>query len=165
MLAMSANGATVGYAESNISSGSWGAYDVPSQSFPTFGSTGWFVFEIGVNRTGTQFAVPTYSGLKVYNGTSLATTIGVYATSVPLGVVYSPVADEMYLAWYGSSVSIDAYNTTTLEKVRTITPTLGLFSWNGNGAFSNGRMRISRDGTLVFATTGTNGVVIYPVNP
>jgi hypothetical protein len=76
--------------------------------------------------------------------------------------VYSPVADEIYLAWYGASTSIDAYSTTTLQKLRDIAPSGGLFSWNGNGAFGSGRMRVSRDGSLVFATTAASSVVVYP---
>jgi hypothetical protein len=60
------------------------------------------------------------------------------ASQLPIDAVYSPVADELYLAWYGSNTSIDVYSATTLQKLRDIAPTPGLFSWTGNHAFGNG---------------------------
>lgn len=162
MLAVSADGSTVAYAESNISSGEWGRYDVGTQNFME-SSTGWFVYEITVSRDGSQYALPTYSGLRIFNDAlSSVTTVGNYASDLPIGAVYSPVVDEIYLAWRNASVSIDAYSTITFDQVRTIEPTPGLFSWYGSNAFVGGRLRISRDGTLLFVTTDDQ-VRIYRV--
>jgi hypothetical protein len=162
MLTPSADGSTVAYAESNISNGEWGRYKVGAQTFAE-SSTGWFVYEIAVSRNASQYAIPTYGGLFIFDGALKSqSTLGTYASVLPIGAVYSPVADELYLAWYGAKTSIDVYSATSLQKLRDIAPTPGLFSWNGNSAFQNGRMRISRDGSLLFATTGTSGVVIYP---
>lgn len=161
MLARSADGSTVAYAESNISSGEWGRYLTGAQTFAE-SSTSWFVYEIAVSRLANQYALPTYGGLYVFDGAlSRQAILGTYASQLPIGAIYSPVADELYLAWYGSNISIDVYSTTTLQKLRNIAPSPGLFSWTGNNAFNNGRMRISRDGTLLFATTGSSGLGIY----
>jgi hypothetical protein len=56
---------------------------------------------------------------------------------------------------------IDAYNTNTLTEAATIDSSAG-FSWTGNGAFVNGRLKVSSDGALLFATV-PNGVNIYTV--
>ncbi|MBN8230670.1 hypothetical protein JYK02_24455 [Corallococcus macrosporus] len=165
MLTASADGSTVAYAESNISSGSWGRFNVDAQTFAGSG-TGWFVYEIAVSRQASQYAVPTYGGLFIYDGALKPhTTLGKYADTLPIGAVYSPIADELYLAWYSfnrRAPSIDVYSATTLTKLRDIELATGLFDWTGNGAFGNGRMRTSRDGRLLFATSGTDRVVIYP---
>ncbi len=161
MLALSADGSTVAYAESNISSGEWGRYTTGAQTFAE-SRTNWFVYEIAVSRQATQYAIPTYGGLFIFNDAlSRQATLGTYASQLPIGAVYSPVADELYLAWYGANTSIDVYSATTLQKLRDIAPTPGLFSWTGNHAFDNGRMRISRDGSLLFATTSNSGLVIH----
>lgn len=125
-------------------------------------STSWYVYEIAVSRQASQYALPTYGGLYIFDGAlSRKAILGTYAGQLPIGAAYNPVADELYLAWYGSNTSIDVYNTTTLQKVRDIAPTPGLFSWTGNWAFDNGRMRVSPDGKLLFATTGSSGLGIY----
>ena len=161
MLSAAADGSTVAYAESNISSGEWGRYQLGTQTFAE-ARTNWFVYEIAVSRQATQYAIPTYGGLYVFNGALQQQAIlGTYATTLPVGAVYSPVADELYLAWYGANTSIDVYSATTLQKLRDIAPTPGLFSNTGNHAFANGRMRVSRDGSLLFATTGSSGLVIH----
>jgi hypothetical protein len=89
--------------------------------------------------------------------------LGEYAERVAIGAVYSPVADELYLAWAGgkTTTSIDVYDATTFQKLRDIQPYRGQFTWPGNGTFVEGRMRVSRDGAALFATAGDN-VVAYP---
>lgn len=160
MLTCSANHSTVAYAESNISSGEFGSYDVSMDSF-TESSTGWFTFEIGVNRNGKQFSVPTYGGMFVYDeNLTKIDTIGNYASDLPIGVVYSPIADVMYLAWHDSD-AIQAFNIQTLEYIESI-DTETSFDWVGNHAFQEGRLRISDNGLLLFATVD-GGVRMYEV--
>ncbi|RYZ36906.1 MAG: WD40 repeat domain-containing protein [Myxococcaceae bacterium] len=162
MLTLSADGSTVAYGQSNNSSGDWGRYKVGEQSFAN-STTGWFVHMAAVSRDASQYAVPTYNGLYVFNSNLASPTLlGTYAHYLPTGVVYSPVADELYLAWTGSRASIDVYSTKTLRKLRDIEPGPGLFPDFSGSAFGTGRMRVSRDGAWLFATTGTDGVVIYP---
>lgn len=161
MLARSADGSTVAFAQANISSGAWGVY-APSEEAFEHAMTDWFVYEIAISRNAEQIAVPTYGGLFVFDGAlEPLATLGYYSRSLPISAVYSPVADEVYFAWYDADVSIDAYSTETLEPVRTIAAEPGKFDWTGNHAFDNGRLRISRDGTLLFATTAT-GIAFYP---
>lgn len=165
MLSRSADGSTVAYAQSDSSDGPWGRYDVGADAFADAPGADWFLYEVAVSRTGSQFAVPTYGGLFIYDGGfAQQTTLGVYAEEFPVGAVYSPVADEVYLAWYGASASIDVYSASTFTKLHDVAPVPNLFTSNGNHAFVSGRIRISRDGSLVFATSD-DSVVVYPTGP
>jgi len=159
LLASAAGGAEVVYAQANASGGAWGRYHVYSHSFA--GSTESSpVRDVAVNPTATQFALATYDGLSIFNDVfSRQITLGAPAGQ-PVSAVYSPVADELYLAWAGAGASIDVYSTATFQKLRDIDPAPGLFSWTGSSALDGGRLRISRDGKLLFATTGS-GVAVY----
>ncbi len=166
MLAASADMSAVAYAQGNISSGPFGRYNTAAGTFEGSG-TGWSAFEIGVSRNASQFAVPSYSGMFVYDyddGFNFREKIGVYANNSPIGVVYSPTRDIMYTAWYdwdGSDDGIYAYNTNSLTRIETIDPNVSL-SWVGNHAFGQGRLRISDDGSILLATVN-GGVHAYAV--
>ena len=46
--------------------------------------TSWFNYEIGVNRNGTQYALPTYGGTYIYNAAyERVATVGQYAGQQP----------------------------------------------------------------------------------
>ncbi|MHB9045175.1 MAG: hypothetical protein ACYC35_04470 [Pirellulales bacterium] len=164
MLTPSADLSTIAFAEANISSGSFGRYSVADGGFAGSG-TGWFAFEIGVNRDGSQFAVPSYGGTFVYDSSFHELgKIGKYADEGPIGVVYSPNHDLVYFAWadwHDRHAAIDVYDTNSLSLVETIDP-LPRFDWQGNSAFGEGRLEISRDGRWLFATVA-GGVQIYHV--
>jgi hypothetical protein len=160
MLTASADGSIVASAQPNISSGPIGRYRVTDQRFFT-ADTNLFVYEIAVSRTGSQLSVPTPRGLLAFTDNfGLLTVIGSEA-EFPVGAVYSPVGDELYLAWTGKTRSIDVYSATTLRKLRDIAPLHGLFSDVHGRALQDGRIKLSRDGTLVFATH-SGGVLVYP---
>ena len=155
MLASSADGSVIGFAESNSSDGPFGRYRVTDgnllrKSGYTDG-TGWFNYEIGANRNGTQYALPTYGGTFVYdaNLTKIA-TIGTSAGPQPIGVVYHPNKDLVYFAWSGST-EVRAYDTTTFAQVAAYDFGYTFVS-PGNRAFLQGRLKMSRDGSLLFAT-------------
>ncbi len=107
MLASSADGSVIGFAESNLSDGPVGRYrvldgDLLRKSGYSDG-TGAFNYEIGANRNGTQYAVPTGAGTVIFDA-NLAKigTVGEDAGPQPIGVVYHPTADRVYFAWSGS---------------------------------------------------------------
>jgi len=85
MLAASGDRSVVGFAESNSSDGPVGRYRVSDstvvQKTGYTDGTSWFNYEIGTNKNGTQFAVPTYGGTFIYNGSMVktGTVLGVYA--------------------------------------------------------------------------------------
>jgi hypothetical protein len=166
MLATSADMSAVAYAQGNISSGPFGRYNTAAGTFEGSG-TGWSAFEIGVSRDASQFAVPSYSGMFVYDyddGFNFREKIGVYANNSPIGVVYSPIKDIMYTAWYdwdGSDDGIYAYNSNSLTRIETIDSDVSL-SWVGNHAFGRGRLRISDDDSVLLATVN-GGVNAYMV--
>jgi hypothetical protein len=167
MLATSANGSTLALAERN-SPGHWGIFDVPTQTL-TSTQLDHSLYELALDRTGDQLALPTYGGLHLLSrdGATLR-VLGTPGRALPVGVVYSPVRDELYLAWAGATTSIDVIDTKTFRRLRELAPIPGMFFWAGGSAgpasntpFHNGRLRISRDGTLLFATTPPAGVAIY----
>lgn len=169
MLATSADSSTLALAE-RYSSGTWGILDVASQT-RTSAQLDLWLYEVAIDRTGEQLALPTYSGLHLLrrDGASLR-VLGTTARALPVGAIYSPVSDELYLAWAGAETSIDVIDTRTFRRLRELAPIPGLFFWAGssggagpsyNTPFHNGRLRISRDGALLFATTPPAGVVVY----
>ena len=151
MIKASADGNTIAYAESNTSGGWWGKYDLPTSTKTSASGTSWFNYEIGVNQAGTQFALPTYGGTFVYNEQfEKINTIGQYAGAQPIGVVYHPVKDIVYFAW-ATTNEVRGHNTSTFEVVETYNFE-HTFTHPGNHAFTQGRLKISRDGNLLFAT-------------
>jgi len=160
MLAASADRNVIGFAESNNSGGPFGTYKVSDGTVAGnsyVNGTGWFNYEIGVSRNGSQLAIPTYGGTFFYDAhlARNSAVIGTYAGAQPIGVVYSPVADRVYFPLATTS-QIRAYDTTTFQQVAAYD--FGdTFQSNGNFAFVNGRLKMSRDGALLFATV-TGGV-------
>ncbi len=151
MVSASGDGRTMGVAEADISNGPLDRYDVASQTITGGTGDGWFNFEVGVNRNGSQFAVPTYGGTYIYD-TNLNQTalVGTYASEGPIGLAYAPQADLVFFAWWPTSF-IRAYETHTMTEVARYDCGYS-FGWVGNSAFQQGRLRVSRDGINLFVT-------------
>lgn len=162
MLAVSADHSTVGCAEANSDGGPLARYDVGARTVTT-GRASRFLDEIAVDRTGAQFAVPA-GQLLVYDrsfGLLGAIGTGDRDGDLAVGAAYSPIRDEIYVAWESSGRSLDVYSSATLHRLRDIAPIPGLFGDSGNHAFQSGRLRVSRDGTRILASTA-GGIAIYP---
>lgn len=158
MLTASGDGTAIALAEGNSSGGPTGWYDVRDQAVVRTGGTSWFNFEIGISRDGMQMAVPTYGGTFVYDPTFFRlATIGTYASGQPIGVVYHPSADVVFFPWATTS-EVRAYDTVTLQPIASFNFEHA-FTHTGNAAFGQGRMKISRDGAIIFCTV--NGGVRY----
>jgi hypothetical protein len=166
MLAVGVDRSVVGFAESNISDGRFGRYRVSDGHIIRMdwgNGTGWFNYEMGVNRNGTQYAIPTYGGTYLYNADLMGVaTIGQYASGQPIGVVYHPTADIVYFAW-ATSNNVRAYDTNTYQWVGTY-DFENHFDHPGNHAFGEGRLKISRTGAYLFATV-QNGVRYVQLAP
>jgi len=166
MVIGSGDGVVVGFAESNISDGRWGVYyvdreDIVERTGYTDG-TSWFNFEIGVNHDGTQCAIPTYGGTFFYNAAyEKIATIGIYAGPQPIGVAYHPVEDRAYFSW-ADTTEVREYDTSSFMPLATY-DFENSFTHTGNAAFVQGRMKISPDGSLLFATVdgGVRYVRLY----
>lgn len=157
MLASSSDGISIAFAESNSSDGPFGRYLVSDQSLLRKSGytdgTSWFNYEIGVNRNGTQYAIPTYGGTFIYDANLnkvTATVIGQYAGPQPIGVVYHPTEDVVYFAWSGTS-EVRALDTVSFTQLSSYNFE-NAFTNTGNRAFTQGRLKISRDGSLLLAT-------------
>jgi hypothetical protein len=160
MVSASGDGQVVGFAESNISDGRWGAYylqsgNVVERTGYTDG-TSWFNYEIGTNFNGSQFAIPTYGGVYIYDGSyNLLTKLGTYAGEQPVGVAYHPVANLVFFPWEGTS-EVRVYDTTNFNELGSY-DFQDTFQPNGNAAFVQGRTRLSADGSLLMVSV-TGGV-------
>jgi hypothetical protein len=145
----------IGFEESNVSDGRFGRYRVSDGTLIRkegyTDGTAWFNYEIGVNRNGTQYALPTYGGCFITDASLVKQkTLGEYAGPQPIGVVYSPLEDIVYFAW-ATTTEVRAFDTNTFEQIAAY-DFEHEFKHTGNQAFDQGRLRISKDGTLLFAT-------------
>ncbi len=161
MLSASADGSVIGIAESNISDGRFAGYRVADGAYTEktgyTDGTSWFNYEIGVNRDGTQFALPTYGGTFICdaNLTKTGTVIGVYAGLQPVGVAYSPIDDIVYFPFV-TTPEIRAYDTNTWTQIAAYD--FGdTFTQFNNEAFVDGRTKLTRDGSMLFSTV-TDGI-------
>jgi plastocyanin len=151
MVSSSGDGTTIFLAESDISSGPFSRYDVASRAFTRSGGDGWFNYECAVSRDASLFAVPTYGGTYIYNGTfNQVTNIGVYAGQQPIGAAFHPAADVVFFPFAGTTF-VNAYSTTNWQLLAQYDFQY-TFSTPGNHAFDNGRIRISPDGQIIFVT-------------
>jgi hypothetical protein len=163
MLSASGDAKTIAFAEANISDGAWGMIDVPTGAIVRregyTNGTSWFNFEIGTDRFGAQFSLPTYGGNMVYDDAyQKIGTIGTYAGQLPIGVAYHPVERIAYFPFAQTS-EVRVYNMDTQTQSGAFNFEYA-FPWTGNGAFNSGRTKLSRDGSLLMVTVG-GGVRIY----
>lgn len=162
MLTPSADLSVVAFAEANSSGGPFGRYRIADGEIAENGTNS-FNYEIGVSRDASQYAIPGFSGLEFYDADlNFIEEVSPGSTAAVIGLAYSPVADLVYLAWHsfdGSETSIQIWDTNTLESIGTIDSS-DQFDWIGNGAFREGRLEVSRDGSYLFATVD-GGVRVY----
>jgi hypothetical protein len=163
MLAATGDASGVGFVQTT-SDGPFGRIrvadlDVISKGGYTDGTSA-FNFEIGANADGSQYAIPTSSGTYVADG-SLAKTntgnpIGPDVNSQPVGVVYDPVRPLVYFAWKGSK-EVRAYDASSLAQTSAI-DVGSYFTDVASTAYRHGRLKLSRDGSLLMATVGDPAV-------
>lgn len=154
MVSSSADGGSIGFSESGTD-GPGGRYRVSDGNIveriypsPTYSAN----YEIGANRNGTQFALLTYSGMEIYSSDFIKLTqIGPNYASSPAGVVYDPLEDIVYFSWNNTS-EVRAYETDHFTQVRAYDFGHVFKIVVDGGAYQQGRLKISRDGTLLFAT-------------
>lgn len=163
MLSASGDGLTIAFAESNISDGAWGLFDVPTGAIVHRdgydNGTSWFNYEIATDHFGAQFAIPTYGGTMVYDDVyAKIATVGTYAGAQPIGVAYHPVERIAYFPFAATS-EVRVYDMDTQTQTGSFNFEYA-FSHPGNHAFQEGRTRLSRDGSLLMVTVG-GGVRIH----
>jgi len=162
MLASSGDGKTIAFAEANISDGRWGLYDVPTGGIVRRegyeDGTSWFNYEISADALGGQFAIPTYGGTYIYNEVyEHIATLGEYAGPQPIAAAYHPVEPLIFFPW-AETREVRVYDSLTLQPVDSF-DFEDDFQTTGNGAFAQGRTRLSRDGSLLMVSV-TGGVRI-----
>jgi hypothetical protein len=155
MLSRSGDGDTLAFAESNSSDGPWGLIDIPSggivrrQGYTD--GTSRFNFEIGTDRLGSQFAIPTYGGTYVYNEAyQRVATIGQAYSQHPIGVAYHPVERKAYFPWSGSR-QVRVYDMNSFAQIASHDVEHD-FGWVGNHAYEQGRTKLSKDGSLLMVS-------------
>ncbi|HTV18576.1 MAG TPA: EB domain-containing protein [Polyangiaceae bacterium] len=164
MLARSADGSTVAWAEANSSNGPFGRYSVADGSM-SGGETWAFVDTIAVNRDGTRYAVPVFMGLRLFESSG-PTSGFVEAARLDrggasaLGAAFAPDRDVLYVSWSGGPSSLEAIDTRSFETLFTIDAGLG-FGF-GSGGLGSGRVKVSSDGRVLMAITD-GAIMTYPV--
>ncbi|TAN40464.1 MAG: hypothetical protein EPN25_07595, partial [Nitrospirae bacterium] len=162
MISASADGNMISFAEADTSDGSFGTYNVANGTLVHRTGydlgTSWPNFEIAANSDGTQCAIPTYGGTFIYDQSMhKIKTLGTYATEYASGVVFNPFANLLYLSLANTSI-VRAYETVTFTPVADYDFGV-IFEWIGGWNFANGRIRISKNGKMLFAVV--NGGIMY----
>jgi PKD repeat protein len=153
MLTASGDATHVGFEQSNSSDGPFGRYrvadgDIISKALSA--GTGLFNFEIGVNRDGTQYAIVSEWGCVIADSTLAKTrTLGGFRTG-PIGVAYHPVEPTVYFSWATTS-EVRAFDTNTYGQIATYEAE-SAFNGPFYYGYERGRLKTSRDGSLLFVT-------------
>lgn len=155
MVSPSPNHRYVAVAEGNISSGPYGRYMTGDTAYRSLQTTNWFLFEIAIAPNGSQSAVPTYAGTFINDAKKTFPTVGTYAGQAPIGAAYAPSGEVVYFPFADSNFVAEYDRKTMTERRRFTVP--GQFDWTGNGAFVEGRTKVSSDGRYLFVTLD-NGV-------
>lgn len=172
MLALSGDGSTVGWAEPNSSGGPFGRYSTIDGTM-SGGAAGGFIATIAVNRDGTRYAIPVFTGLRLFESSG-ATSGFIEASPLTrdgasaLGAVYSPDRDVLYVSWSdvswsGRPAQLEAVDAGSLETLSTIDSGLGFgIGFGIGGGLGSGRLRVSSDGRVLMAIT-QDSIMTYPV--
>lgn len=154
MLSASGDAQTIAFAESNISDGAWGLLDIPTGAIVRSNynnGTSWFNFEIATDAMGAQFAIPTYGGTMIYDDLyRKVKALGVYAGPQPIAAAYHPVQRIAYFPW-AQTREVRVFEMTKFNQIAAYDFEHD-FVHTGNGAYGQGRTRISRDGSLLMVT-------------
>ena len=109
VLRASPDRSVIGFAQGDISDGRWGTIDVKTGTVTMrdwyVEGTSWFNYDIAVASNGTQFSLPTYGGMFVYDDTF--THIGAlnkYGVQYFDGAAYSPKDGNLYAAEAGTDI-------------------------------------------------------------
>lgn len=145
---------TIAIAETDSSDGPYDRYRISEGNLlRKFGpnGAGWYTYEIGVNRDGTQYAIPTLFGTQIADANlNKFHVLGQSFGPQPIGVVYHPVENIVYFAW-STTTEVRAFDTVNFNQIAAYDFEY-LFTDPGNRPFKWGRLRTSRDGSLLFAT-------------
>ncbi|MEW6206716.1 MAG: Ig-like domain-containing protein [Acidobacteriota bacterium] len=152
MVTSSGDWNVIALAEANNPDGPFGRYQVGGQLLRKIGSDGTrrFNYEIGANRDASQYAVITVDTSYIVDSDLVKqNNIGESPSSRPVGVVYHPAEGIVYFAWAGTT-EVRALNTNTFS-------VLAVHNFQNNfgapsSAFQEGRLKISGDGSILFAT-------------
>jgi hypothetical protein len=152
MVSASGDRRSIAFAEADSSGGPWGRYQpATGEIVRRYDGTSWFNFEIATNANGSQYAIPTYGGTFVYNSAyANIATFGTYAGPQPIGVAYHPVDSLAYFSWAETS-EVKVYDMDALAPVGSY-DFENDFDHTGNGAYNEGRTKLSGDGSLLMVT-------------
>lgn len=152
----SGDGSVIVVGEGSVSAGRVYKYDVASRQIVLTTQLNQFSWiHPGANRKGTQFTYSMDHGTAVLNSNLQQINFlgGTYLGPRPVGVVYHPVQDLVFMAWGGSSQVI-AYETGGFTQTAQFDFGTGF----GTGERTSNLMRISRDGSLLMVRFGGDGI-------
>jgi hypothetical protein len=145
MLAASADRQNIAFAQANNSAGDYGQFACRAIHLPHASQANAFVYEVAINRDGSQLAVPSYHNV-ILSGSA---TPKLDEQQI-IAAAYHPLRDYLFVAQGGTSL-LSVYDTATMSKVKELD--FGdQFGWIGNHAYQTGRLKLSQDGKYIFCT-------------
>jgi hypothetical protein len=180
VLRASTNDVLVGLVEPDTADGRFGRFFVCSgvfcgpdtplikQGADGTGAANWDVGGrvVGGDMSTAQFAIVSAAGTFItdYNLVKNPLVIGQGAANKPIGVVYHPLRSRMFFPIGGTSL-VEAYDTNTLAPVAQY-DFESVFPATGSPTYASGRMSISDNGKMLFATVdGGVRFVVFPDEP
>lgn len=161
VFAPSGNRRLIAFAETNNSGGVFGSYVIADGAIRTTNANS-YLDSVGVNRDASQYAVPAYPDVQVYDATlaQIGTIPSADPSKFPLGVTYSPIADELFVSFFDGSLG--AYDTSSLNLLRQVATGLAVSSISGVFPSRSGYLRASAGGQLL-AVSVDGGFQVYPL--
>jgi hypothetical protein len=158
-LTRSGDGSVVAIAEGNHSGGPFGMYSIATGNYGSSLAED-FLWEVAVSRLGDRIVLPTWQGLVLSDANFKQTKLpGSYERKYAIGAVFSPTRDELYVAWNAGIEVLDAISWQSLGFVDPDQP----FELDRESTFENGRMKTSRDGSLLLVSVEA-GVAVYTID-
>lgn len=166
VLVASADRSVIAFAPGDHSSMQFGRYLVAEARIEQ-ATTSARVRSIAVSRDAQQYALATDDALIFLDHGLQVLGQESRAQQFPLGVTYSPSADELCVAWSNrggisqpmTPPALDVYDGTSRQRIAAI-DTLSTFGSQLTNPYGTGRLKISRDGKSLFANVDS-AVAMY----
>ena len=171
MFQRSADGSVVYYVQPVHGDGDFGEYDVASRQV-TLGAASVALRDVSVNSDGSQIGLPSTGLFTMWgpdgDGFREIGVVGKEGRNA-MASVFSPVGNSVYVAWSkqtntDNAALIERYSAdAALESEGVVSKNVPLATTRESG-YTPARLKISSDGTLLFATV-EKGINVYLVEP
>ena len=150
-LSANANRSVVAFAEPHTTDGRWGRYFVASGELNWSAGVNRPTIGIAANADASEFAIETVAGILVYDATpSLLTSLDESNVGELLHVAYDPLQNRLFGSRLGTA-GVSVFQTPSYQEIDSYDVGY-VFSEHITGRHSQGQLRTSHDGRLLFVT-------------